>query len=760
MPYSITTRDGITIDDIPDDVPPDAQELKDQVAQTRVMMAETEGQELPPEMPRGEATGEDVGILESIGEAVTGAERETPETQALPDWATMPEMNEPTMESFKAALGTMATGPEETVQILKANYPDIQVRQDARGNYLMRSSIDGQEYAIKPGFKLSDVPRAAGVALSFTPAGRATTIPGAAAAGAGTQAAIEASQAATGGEIDAGEVVAAGLGGAAVPLASRGVEAVTGAARQAFGGGAREVVEETAEEVAEEVGDVVRKASSGGMGSVKASERLAQMAKVNPEAKAAADRLGIDLPADVFSDSPQVRAAAGLTRSAAGTEAEAAWRSTVRGAVDKADEAIAKFDTAFIEGAPAPGAVSQTIRESLTTTRAQLNKEAGDIYAAVDNAVPPKTVVSLPNLRAALSQIKEEVGAGGLSAQEKKLANLLDEGGVTYGRLRREKNLIGQAMAGKDSPYGNMEAGALKRLYASLSEDQLSNVGSVAGEEMRKQLRSANLLYAKERALGKRIINAFGQDVDGSVANLMRQAITSAAKGDSAKFTKLMKAVPDDLKKETVATALASVTRSARGAERGGFGFSEFAKTYQGLRANPEVYSQVVKALGKESHGMMRDLFEVSKRITEARANVLTTGKANQAIVGAMKAEGFVGKVMESAAGKAATTGAAAIGGGAPAAAGASWLMSALAGGKRDAIEAAGKLFASDEFQRLAIDAATKPEVGNQAVKNLAFSKQFKRFAEAAKLPRKMTDREQWILNALQTQRQFDQEEQ
>ena len=194
----------------------------------------------------------------------------------------------------------------------------------------------------------------------------------------------------------------------------------------------------------------------------------------------------------------------------------------------------------------------------------------------------------------------------------------------------------------------------------------------LGGEALRQELRGANLLYAKERALGKRIINAFGEDVEGSIASKMRLAITSAAKGDSADFMKLMKLVPEDLRKETVATALASVTRSGRGAERGAFGFSEFADLYPKLRANAPIYKQVVDALGPEAHKTMRDLYEVSKRITEARANVLTTGKANQALVESMKAEGLVSKVMESTTGKVVTTGVAAMGGGPIAAAAAS----------------------------------------------------------------------------------------
>jgi hypothetical protein len=69
-----------------------------------------------------------------------------------------------------------------------------------------------------------------------------------------------------------------------------------------------------AEITEEEVGSLVKKAAGTGFGSAGARDRLADLAQVNVAAKEAADRLGIQLPADVFSDNPQVRAAAGLTR--------------------------------------------------------------------------------------------------------------------------------------------------------------------------------------------------------------------------------------------------------------------------------------------------------------------------------------------------------------------------------------------------------------------------------------------------------------
>jgi hypothetical protein len=337
----------------------------------------------------GQAEPQKMGFFESVGEMVTGARRATPETQALPEWTGMPELNQLSVASLKSALGTLVSNPQETVQILKANFPGIEARQDAKGNFILRSSVDQKEYAIPPGFSVGDIPRALGGLLAFTPAGRATTLPGAVAAGAGTQAVIEATQAGTGGRFDTGEVVTAGAAGgagqvvqraaqAAAPVVKRAVQRATGrpvtpapgapAAAPAPAPAARieptlepmpapaaptapaapagapigtamapeaAPVAQVATEAFEEVGDLVRKASGSGPGSAAAKAKLADVAQVNPEARSAAERLGMDLPFDVFSDNPQVRAAVGLTRSVAGGEAEAAWVNTVRTAIGK-----------------------------------------------------------------------------------------------------------------------------------------------------------------------------------------------------------------------------------------------------------------------------------------------------------------------------------------------------------------------------------------------------------------------------------------
>lgn len=161
--------------------------------------------------PTKDAT-EDMGFVAGAIEAVTGTERSTAETQSLPDWTTMPELNQLSTSSAAASLGTMFTSPEESVKIIQSNYPGVQVRQDEKGNFIMRSE-NGQEYAIKPGFRWSDVPRVAGGILAFIPSAGAKTVAGAAGSAGLTQGIIEATQAATGGTYNPEEVaMATGFG--------------------------------------------------------------------------------------------------------------------------------------------------------------------------------------------------------------------------------------------------------------------------------------------------------------------------------------------------------------------------------------------------------------------------------------------------------------------------------------------------------------------------------------------------------------------
>lgn len=499
------------------------------------------------------------------------------------------------------------------------------------------------------------------------------------------------------------------------------------------------------------IGELSRKAASG---SKAAKEELADKASVNPEAFESAKRLGFELPADVFSDNYQIKSAAGLTRSKAASEAEASWNATVQKAVDTADEIFSKdIGATYVEGMPSVGIVSYNVLNTLNDSMNTLKKSAVKVMKDVDERIPSPTKIQLNNLRNTLDERILEVGLSGLSSAESKLLAMLDEGSVTYGRLKLEKDLMRRAKDGKESLYGGMQEAALDKLYSALKEDQLAVVGRLLGPDFRKNLRVANRTYAKGSAIGKRIISAFGREADGSIANLMLSAIKSAGKGDSAKFTKLMKVVPQELQKEVIATALAGVARSTSNASsvKGRFGFSEFVDLYKGLRANPPVYKVIAESLGKDADRILRDMYSVANRVTTARALVLSTGKANQALVGAMTAENLVSNIMKNTASKAAAHAAAAVMGPISGAA-MSMAIDALGSGNKDSLKAAGALFNSEEFKALAVAAATKPEVPKTLVKKVAASLAFKKFVanSTVPMPRGQTNLEAWIFDAMQ----------
>jgi formiminotetrahydrofolate cyclodeaminase len=794
MAYSITTKDGITINNIPDDVLPDSPDLKARVAAIRA--GGGAGALEPPAPPTPQAA-QPTGLLAGLAESITGRARATPETQALPEWTSMPELNQMSVASFKTALGTLMSNPKETVQILQANFPGVQVRQDAKGNYLMRSSVDQKEYAIPPGFTIGDIPRAIGGLAAFTPAGRAATIPGAIAGSAAPQAAIELSQAGTGGSISPAEIGMAAATGPAgqilqrvappvVQAVKQGVQRVTGRApapapapgaqatsmappmapeapqaaplsaampEAAPAAAAPGVAAEAAEVGVSDVLNLARKASGFGPGSTSAKAQLVDLAQVNPEARAAAERLGMDLPFDVFSDNPQVRSAVGLTRALVAGEAEAAWEGTVRNAIQRADEVSQQFDAAFIEGRPATGLTSQKIVDNLQQTRETLKADAKTIYDQIDQAVPENAPVELSNLKAYLDGLRTKLGpAGRMTQQEANLAKMLEKGELTYFGFMREKAAVGQALEGGKSPYENMTKGSLKSLYGALAKDQLDNVASLAGEEARRELRAANLLTAKQKALEKRIVGAFGQEIDGSVAQRMQTAISTAAKGDAAVFNRLMKVVPQELQKETLATALASVTAGraagrATGAAETVFSPAEFTKVYRGLRANPPVYSQMVKIMGPEWDRASRDLYEISRRIADAQARIPTTGKANQ-ILGEAAIDGLFGRIMSSSMAQRAVTGVTSLvpGGGLVAPDIVQWMSATKGAG----VQKASKLFASPEFQEMAIEAATKGSPSAASMRKTATSKAFGAFADSINLPKDVDARVQFLQSAIQ----------
>lgn len=369
---------------------------------------------------------------------------------------------------------------------------------------------------------------------------------------------------------------------------------------------------------------------------------------------------------------------------------------------------------------------------------------------AAASASPPPTV-DLVNSRRLMDGVVRELGgdASKLSSLEKQLMEMSSPGrktAPTYAALMRMKSDVGQALEKASGPYKDVNSGILKRLYGALSEDQLLNVERIGGKQLRDDLRLANQLTAKRKALEDRIVSLFGDERNGSIAQKLVATVKSGSKGDVTGFNRVVRQLPPDLRKKAVATAIAAAARETK---TNGFGFAKYVDLYQGLRRNSEVYKTVVQTLGPDSEKFLNDLYKISKRITEARANVKTTGQANQALVQGMMAEGLVQQVMKSTAGRQATMGGATVLGGAlagPAAGAASaMLVNTLSKASKNTINAAGDLFASPEWQQLVAQVAAENRVNKKLFNIARTSKAFRTWAKTAGI----TDPDAWLRNAL-----------
>jgi len=157
---------------------------------------------------------------------------------------------------------------------------------------------------------------------------------------------------------------------------------------------------ETPEMTEAQIGKLIRTAASKGSGSNKAMKKIIAQAKINPEIKEMAERLGFKLPFDIFSDSDLVKTGTAITREVRGSDAELIFSREVKDAIEQADNVIndlgATSDLSLI---------SNKINKSMIEFQVDLEKKASKLYAQVDDSVKRPQKVDLQSTMALLNQI-------------------------------------------------------------------------------------------------------------------------------------------------------------------------------------------------------------------------------------------------------------------------------------------------------------------------------------------------------------------
>lgn len=725
-------------------------------------------------------------MLQKIGDVFTGNLRATPETEALGDWASMPELNELSLNSFQAALGTMLSSPEETAGIIKAQYPNVQMRTDYNGNIILKSSIDGKEYAIKPGFQLSDVPRTAGALAAFTPAGapiRAegfaagalSKLPGVSAQGAAkalntslgigvrsgaTQAAIEGVEAGTGGEFNSGNVAAATAIPAAIPLASRLMQSVKsklfGAPNPAAEAvaGAVDNVPVAAPQAAtvepatlEEISVTAKKAGEGGKS---AFQELATQAMPDQQKIEAAKRLGIEeyLQPDHVTTNQVFRELSQAVKSYPGSLARAQELEGMAQITKRVDDMLANI------GANDASVVSDMAKRDLEQVYEKSYKEAGKLYEEIRTAIPPTTPVNADNVLTTIRTRAEELGGvENLSAPERMILSKLSpkEGKQpTYALLDDVRRDIVAAKYKNQGAFKDSDDRLLDIMNNALRSDQQAVVEQFG---LGDKFNLAQSTAATYKAIQDDLTSLFGKSLSGSIVGDISASTRSLAKGDTSKFINLLGAIkylPKDQQQQIVATGLA--TAFGKKLRNENMNFGAYADWYRGLKSNQKAYTALMSNLPKGTAKNLDDLYKVSDGISKAALERIGTGRINVVNDIVKNADTAIGRMYDSL--KTTTQGATigAIGGMlGPLGGGLSGaLASALSKKKEPAMQAVDRVISSPQF----IKAATNPTPEN--VRKLAYDQRFIEFMKYVNKNADLSDRERFILSTIQAEKPKD----
>ncbi len=713
-------------------------------------------------LPPGVALGntQRPGFVDKMQEAVTGTKRRTEETEAAPDWADMPELNSFSMSSAKAALGTMISNPSESVQILQANFPGVKARQDDKGNYFLQSSIDGKEYAIKPGFRPSDIPRAGAALAAFTPAGRVTSIVGAGLASGATQAVIEGTQAAAGGNFDTAEVGNAAAFGAAVPAAIRAVKAGIDPAREVIRNargipppgtppGAPPPVTPMA---AEELANTTRAAATGGLGSKGATAEVAAQTLADPKIVAAAKRLGIEdhLQPDHVTTNQAYRELAQAIKSVPGSETRAAELVGLQGVAKRADDLVDELG-----GTRDLSQVDDTLRTRMSATQKELSDKADEAYSDLRANIPARADAPAPTVLQFIDKRLQDLGGAkkDLSTMERNILNklapkdILDDAGnvigqkqPTYALLDDVRRDLTAARVKKQGPFKDADSGMIKKLERELMVDQKA---AAAAHGQLPQFEAAQGLVRVRKGLEDDMMALFGKELNKSMVGDLNQSLAALPKGDTSKLMALLKAIPETMRKDTVASGLSNAFNIS--AKNQQLSFKNYTQWYEGLVKNKQSYTMLMANLPPEARKRMSDLYRVSKGISDATRERITTGRIMAVSEQLRGADSLMGNIFDlakrSSVGAVAEVGTTAAG--MPGTGLAAGLASALTKGKPNTMKAADALISSPEF----LAAARNPTPA--AVRRLGLSKAFRDYARALKNPRVLSDPEKWIQRSL-----------
>ena len=609
MPFSITTKDGITINNIPDELAPDSPEVRAKVAEQRKTRMGAQIEEQRQAQPA--FTRETPGFLRTLqGEVELGA---TVLTGAL-------------LEPLAGAAG-----------IVQSLNPFADPGAGARAVESVRS------LAFKPGQEGLEVAKSIGeIAKSVTPQF------------------IQDFAGFVGdkfGEFQEATFQrygpAAGTAVAVAPVAV--LEAVPGffAIKKA-----RNLPTTFADEAIEETGDAARNAGETTIKTeiqpeakdfetietdLRNQNTANLVGEIRPDAEIlqSANNLGVDLNPSHYSTNQAFIELEQALKADPQSKLSQIEQTAILRTGQEADRLITDLG-----GTLDKSLLDANVKTDIQKTIAKLEVEGSKAYNAVNQAVPQNAKVNPDTAIKYIAKRLDDLGGNKtlLSKSERQLLALTQlKNNPTYGALDQVRRNVGEALNKQSGPFRDDEERILNQVYGALSNDQqgvADAFGVGADYEMGRKIVSTR------KDLEKEALNLFGRDIEtGSILPKLKIAAGKLTKGDVSTFKKLMNSLPKSRRGEAAATMLNEFFTS--GQRKGGAIGGGFPSAFEALNRNPGAKKIIFDNLPPGAEKRFNDLGRVATGIFKAKRfeNVSGTGRA---IIAAFNNGNILQKVIES----------------------------------------------------------------------------------------------------------------
>jgi hypothetical protein len=514
--------------------------------------------------------------------------------------------------------------------------------------------------------------------------------------------------------------------------------------------------------------ETARKAAEGRLGATRAQRILAEQAAPDPKTIEAAQRLGIEnyLQPDHVSTNQAYRELSQAVKSMPGSEARALEMQGLEKVSQRANDLIEQ-----IGGTRDLSQVNVDIKRRMQSTVGQLEQQADELYTQLRENIPAQSPANAQSVLSFINQRAQDLGGKqNLSSMEKMILAKLSPKEVagkpryrysaetgkqelvptqpqlkqpTYALLDDVRRDLTAARIKSQGPFKDADAGLIKKLETELKKDQQAAIP----ENMRATFNAAQNAVRMRKGLEDDMVSLFGKQLDESLVGDLSGAVKKLSSGDVSKFVNLVKAVPEDMRQNLVASGLtAAFDRSARTEQ---MNFGNYAKWYEGLLQNKRAYTALMANLPGPARKQLSDLYRVSKGVSKATREYITTGRL-QAIQEQLRGADSLmarlyGVAKRSGAGLAAEAVTTPFG--APGVGLAAGVASALTKGKPNTMKLADDLIASPEFTAAVRKAGQPGEA--QAVKALAKSTLFQRLRNELGKPAELDNPEQWVMQSL-----------